>query len=410
MAHTPMFARLIDAFRVAGESATTGRPIESILEQRARDRISRREFLGAGAAAGVALTGLPDVVRRLRTITAPRVAIVGAGLAGLTCAYRLRQAGVVATVYEGNTRLGGRCWSIRGAFDGGQIAEHGGELIDQYHKETRQLAQELGLALDNLLAAEQNGTEPFYYFDGSRQTFAETIDAVKQVWQALHADVSAASYPTTYNNFTAAGFALDHMSILQWIDSRVPGGHASPLGQLLDVAYNIEYGAEIAVQSSLNLLYLLGYHGPGPVPHLRHVEREVPRPRRERPDRLPPRGGARRPDRDRLRALGHRPHERRPLCAHVRQRAHHRSVTAEQVVLALPFSKLQDVDWTKAGFVAPKTFAIMESIIGANAKVQLQFSSVTGAPWATTATATPTPAIRTPGKSPAPRAARRGSW
>src|SRR5882724_166144 len=137
---------------------------------------------------------------------------------------RHRQAGVIATVYEGNTRLGGRCWSIRGAFDDGQIAEHGGELIDQYHKEIRNLAQELGLDLENLLAAEQNGTEPFYYFDGRRQTFAETTDAVKKVWQVLHADLSAASYPTTYNSFTAAGYALDHMSILQWIESRVPGG------------------------------------------------------------------------------------------------------------------------------------------------------------------------------------------
>src|SRR5262245_1293213 len=177
-----MFERLVQAFRVAGESVTTGQPIETILEQRARERMSRREFLGVSAATGVALTGLPEVVRRLRIVTAPRIAIVGAGLAGLTCAYRLRRAGVIATVYEGNTRLGGRCWSIRGAFDGGQIAEHGGELIDQYHKEIRNLAQELGLDLDNLLAAEQNGTEPFYYFDGARQTFAETTEAVKQIW------------------------------------------------------------------------------------------------------------------------------------------------------------------------------------------------------------------------------------
>jgi len=158
MAHTPLFETLVHAFRVAGESTTTGRPVDAILEQQAKDRMTRREFLGAGAASGVALTGLPDIIRRVGVLTTPRVAIVGAGLAGLTCAYRLRQAGVIATVYEGSTRLGGRCWSIRGAFDGGQVAEHGGELIDQYHKETRQLAQELGLDLDNLLAAEQNGT------------------------------------------------------------------------------------------------------------------------------------------------------------------------------------------------------------------------------------------------------------
>ncbi|MEP7226452.1 MAG: FAD-dependent oxidoreductase, partial [Gemmatimonadales bacterium] len=129
MAHTPLFEKLIHSFRVAGESVTSGRPIDAILGQQSRDRISRREFLEAGAFAGVALTGMPDVMRRLR-VTTPRVAIVGAGLAGLTCAYRLKQAGVIATVYEGNTRLGGRCWSLRGAFNEGQIAEHGGELID----------------------------------------------------------------------------------------------------------------------------------------------------------------------------------------------------------------------------------------------------------------------------------------
>src|SRR5882724_6283204 len=137
MAHTPLFDQLIHAFRVAGESVITGTPVDQILEQQVRDRMSRRAFLGASAVAGVTLTGLPDLVRKVRVIATPRVAIVGAGLAGLTCAYRLRQAGVIATVYEGNTRLGGRCWSIRGAFNEGQVAEHGGELIDQYHKETR---------------------------------------------------------------------------------------------------------------------------------------------------------------------------------------------------------------------------------------------------------------------------------
>jgi monoamine oxidase len=375
MAHTPVFEKLVHAFRVAGESATTGRPVEAILEQQARDRMSRREFLGAGAAAGVALTGLPELVRRIGVLAAPRIAIVGAGLAGLTCAYRLRQSGIIATVYEGNTRLGGRCWSIRGAFDDGQIAEHGGELIDQYHKEIRSLAQGLGLTLDNLLAAEQNGTEPFYYFDGTRQTFAETTDAVKQIWQAMHADLSAASYPTTYDNFTAAGYELDHMSILQWIESRVPGGHASPLGQLLDVAYNIEYGAEISDQSSLNLLYLLGYSGQGQFRifgpsnekyHVRGGNDQIVSRLAEAVEGQIETDAA-------LSAIARTSDGRYTLVFGSGRST--RSVTADHVVLALPFSKLREVDWSKAGFVEPKTLAIKEYPIGANAKVQLQFSS-----------------------------------
>ena len=38
------------------------------------------------------------------------------------------------------------------------------------------------------------------------------------------------------------------MSIYDWIESRVPGGHRSQFGQLLDVAYTIEYGADTSDQ------------------------------------------------------------------------------------------------------------------------------------------------------------------
>jgi len=50
--------------------------------------------------------------------------VVGGGLAGLTCTYRLKQAGYAAQLYEGSDRLGGRCWSLRGVFPDGLISEH----------------------------------------------------------------------------------------------------------------------------------------------------------------------------------------------------------------------------------------------------------------------------------------------
>src|SRR5215217_3622986 len=100
--------------------------------------LSRRQLLGAaGAAAASAAVWTP----RARAATSARVVVVGGGLAGLTCAYRLKQAGVTAELHEASDRLGGRCWSIRGAFAPGLVAEHGGELIDTGHIEIRQLAK-----------------------------------------------------------------------------------------------------------------------------------------------------------------------------------------------------------------------------------------------------------------------------
>ena len=50
--------------------------------------------------------------------------------------------------------------------------------------------------------------------------------------------------PDDVRQLHEAGEELDGMSILDWIDETFPGGRDSKLGQLLDVAYNIEYGAE----------------------------------------------------------------------------------------------------------------------------------------------------------------------
>src|SRR4249919_1883144 len=120
---------------------------------------SRREVLrmggvlGAGLALGSCTADRPGRSGAAERPTPhdPRVVIVGAGLAGLTAAYRLTQAGVGnIQLFESRAdRVGGRCWTARGFADG-QTAEHGGEFIDTRHVHLRGLATELGLQLDDL--------------------------------------------------------------------------------------------------------------------------------------------------------------------------------------------------------------------------------------------------------------------
>jgi monoamine oxidase len=369
MSRTPLASWLGRAASVAAEATAREVSTEQVIAERAG--LTRREVIagGTGLALAAALSGpLP----RALAASQPRIVVVGAGLAGLSCAYQLKQAGINARVYEASSRVGGRCWSYRtGDYFGDQVAEHGGELIDQGHTEVRQLAQSLGLNLDNLLAGEPNGTEDFYYFDKQPYSFTQATNDLKGIWQTIHKDVSAASYPTQYNNYTQRGWELDHMSVLDYINYAVPGGIKSKLGQLLDIAYNIEYGAESRVQSSLNLLYLLAYSGQGqlrvfgPSNEKYHV--------RGGNDQIPERLAD---------ILGAQILRNKPMSSI--QRNGDGSYTlgfrdgstdiADRVVLALPFSILRTLDYSQAGFQPLKKKAIEQLGMGTNSKLHVQFS------------------------------------
>ncbi|HEX3733575.1 MAG TPA: FAD-dependent oxidoreductase, partial [Solirubrobacterales bacterium] len=149
--------------------------------------LTRRRLLTGAAGIGVAallgrsgLAGaVPEVPRHIRRENsagrdAPRIAVVGAGLAGLSCAYRLQRRGIACTLYEAHQeRVGGRCWTARG-FAAAQTAEHGGEFIDTDHHRIRALAAELGLTLDDLEAAARKrpGLHRRLYLDGRVRRFA----------------------------------------------------------------------------------------------------------------------------------------------------------------------------------------------------------------------------------------------
>ena len=93
MARTRLADQLRESASVARESFERGVEVDQVLE----GRRTRRELLrDAGLLAlGVSALGrLTDVARAAPA--SARVVVVGAGLAGLTAAYRLKQAGCIA--------------------------------------------------------------------------------------------------------------------------------------------------------------------------------------------------------------------------------------------------------------------------------------------------------------------------
>lgn len=341
-----------------------------------RRELTRRGVLkGAVGAAGlVALSAAPFQITSAAAAAPSRVAIVGAGISGLCAALRLQDSGVASTVYEANTRIGGRMFSNTSSWQSGQVSEWGGELIDTGHKTIQALAKRFNLTLDDLVQAEPSGAEPTYFFNGVYYPYAQATKDFQAVHNAIQADMQTFTWPVTYGSTDAGGIALSNLSLYDWIETRVPGGHASPMGELLDVAYNIEYGGETTDQTSLNLLGLLGYQSsPGQFSvfglsderyHIRGGNQQLP----VAIAAALPSGTIR--TGWQLTALATNKDGTQTLSF-----GNGQTVTADHTILAVPLGVLQRLNLSKAGFDTTKTGQIATMRMGKNAKLQLQFSN-----------------------------------
>ena len=125
-----------------------------------KDTLDRREFLKFSASAGAALYGAPLDLRTgspkpmERKGAAKRVIVVGAGLAGLSAAYELTQAGHDVTVLEAQMRPGGRVLTLREPFSDGLYAEAGAARIPDNHDLTLKYVRQFGLTLDPFYPSE----------------------------------------------------------------------------------------------------------------------------------------------------------------------------------------------------------------------------------------------------------------
>jgi len=271
MSRTSLIDLLRRTYQICRVSDATTIPV-SELQADLGDRLSRRQMLQGVAITGLASSGLVganplQMAPRLRTIAQvplnsdfdSRVLIVGAGIAGLTTAYRLQQAGISVDVIEASPRVGGRLKSLSKSLSPGSsssVVELGGEFIDSRHHAVHQLAAELGLELADLRAADA-GLEPeILYFQEQKISHAWVAQEFMPLAQRIAQDVEKLSrWNLTYHDPNPDALRLDRLSLAEYLA-------ATPIHpvieQLIRVAYVTEYGLDAGNQSCLNMLFLIG--------------------------------------------------------------------------------------------------------------------------------------------------------
>jgi monoamine oxidase len=375
----------------AGGAVSRDRADQPSQAGRGERELTRRGFLGGGIALSAA-AAMP------RWLTDPRprpgrsrerIVIVGSGIAGLGCAYRLwHEHGIASEIYEYNAdRPGGRVYTLRDYFDQGQYVEEHGEFISSEHVETRRLVRRFGLTLDNV-DRYPAGTHPkeYQFRFGGEPWSQEALNRDWHEWAYelfFDAAFRKAPWPTLYDRAGARAKDWDAMSSVDWIAAHIPGGLDSEFGQLCVSILLDEYGGPVEEQSALNLVYLLGMYDSAPSGrqpetspelsgtdekwHIRHGNDQLVSGIIER---LP--SGTVRLGQE-LVALTSRGNGRW-TCTFA-SGAGTSEVVADQVVLALPFTKLRGVALRGVHLPPKQLQAIHTEPLGSNSKIQLQFSS-----------------------------------
>jgi monoamine oxidase len=270
MPRTPLLAAVARALRLADQAALAHRSSLDVAEEwraAADARVSRRQFVSVLGATG--MVAALDACAPRRGIprpggTAPRVVIVGGGMAGLTAAYRLQAADVPVRVFEAQERIGGRMLSLRGHFADAQVAELGGELIDTNQAHIQALARELGIELEDYTRDDAAVSRDVWHFGGQRRTDAEVVEAMRPVAEHVRRDVAAMGDDgITFEQPNAAAVRLDRQTLAGWLDATGVTGWPR---RLLEVAYETEYGLAPGDQSALNLLTMFQLDDAGFVP------------------------------------------------------------------------------------------------------------------------------------------------
>src|SRR4029077_14871057 len=81
-----------------------------------------------------------------------KLLVVGAGLSGLVAATEIQAAGHEVLVLEARSRVGGRVFTVREGFAGGQFADIGAEIIYRGQNHIADLCRKNGVELSEMFS------------------------------------------------------------------------------------------------------------------------------------------------------------------------------------------------------------------------------------------------------------------
>lgn len=379
MARTPLMHFVLSTLRTVRGAMAAGIPAtEYAAQRRERAQFNRRDFLHltAGTAGALTLAACGSESDEVQ-----RVVVVGGGMAGLHCAYRLNKLGVAASIYDAAKRTGGRMFTDRATFPEGQHCELGGELIDTGHVTLHDLAAELGIELLDYKQDDASLAQLVAHFTGRRLTDEELLRGFEPIARSIDAALATMTDPEgipTYQDANGAE-ALDALSIRAWLDQEGIAA-TNPARRLLEVAYTGEFGLETDVSSSLNLLTFISTDTTrlelfGESDERFHAKEGNDTYTRKLAEALDSSAIHLERKLTRLESLP----DGRFRLSFERESLGTEEVTAEHVVLALPFTLLREVD-LRVTLPEVKLRAIAELGYGTNSKLMVGFSS---RPWRT---------------------------
>lgn len=219
-----------------------------------RGSYSRRQFLKFSTLVSggvVAASVFPNL--KMYGSASPKIAIVGGGIAGLSAAHYLKKAGLVATIYEANSRVGGRIHSVTGAVSPELVNDLGGCFINTDHADMLALIEEFGLGLFNRAEdAEAAIPETAFWLDGQAYTEAEIAEHLRPLAQQIREDAALIDA-----DFDRHAPALDQLSVKQYLDRHGDKIPVPAIRSLIELSIRTEYGVEPEESSALQLLYNL---------------------------------------------------------------------------------------------------------------------------------------------------------